>query len=128
MCVWVRMFVDASLPLLSLTSKSIYLRSNASYQHEIKTIVQPRALNKTYPRTKEGLQGIRYKLSIQRSLSHVCSCSRTRDTAGKRVIIVKPRHTNLQPWNQYCPKTFPLILGYVVSTSLSYMFDFIPCQ
>ena len=42
-----------------LTFDSIYLRSNASYRHKIKTIVRPRPLNKTYPRIKQDLPRIR---------------------------------------------------------------------
>ena len=42
----------------STVKSNSYLRSNASYRHEIMTIVQPRPLNKTYPRIKEGLLGM----------------------------------------------------------------------
>ena len=36
----------------------IILLGQLSYRHEIKTIVHPRSLNKTYPRIKQGLPGI----------------------------------------------------------------------
>ena len=57
-CTWWCLCMSMCICNPSTVKSNSYLRSNASYRHEIMTIVQPRPLNKTYPRIKEGLLGM----------------------------------------------------------------------